>query len=264
MKSYKQNFFVKNKIAIIILVRLKSKRLEQKALLKLHNIKIIELLIKRILKKFPNKCIYICTDNKNNDPLKVIAKMYKINFFRGSEINIFKRIIDMRKKYKFQHFVRVTGDNPFTNTEAIKKMSIDHVKNQNDFTYTNSLPIGTRPEIISYEALKKANDLAIDPNSSEYMTYFFKRKIFKKEKIFFKKKFPKQDLYQITIDTISDYNNVVKNFKATELLISDKKILNKISQFNKKYITKRTRGLRIKTSKYDVSFKGGIANKILN
>ena len=187
MKFYKKNFFTKNKIAIIILVRLNSKRLKKKAIIKLYNYPVIELLIKRFLKKLPRNSIFICTCRNKNNILKQIAKKNMISYFEGSEKNIFKRIIDLRKIYKFNHFVRVTGDNPFTNIDAIKKMSYEHMKSSSDYTYTNCLPVGTRPEIIAFKALKKANSLAIDPNSSEYMTYFFKREIFKKKKFILKK-----------------------------------------------------------------------------
>ena len=52
------------------------------------------------------------------------------------------------------------------------ELSKKHIKNKNDFTFTRSLAAGMKPEIISFKALKKANTLAVDENSSEYLTYF--------------------------------------------------------------------------------------------
>lgn len=264
MKFYKKNFFIKNKIAIIILVRLNSKRLKKKALLKIHDISIIEILIKRIIKKLPGQSVYICTDNNENSEFKKIAKKNKINFFRGSKKNIFKRILDLRKIYKFNHFVRVTGDNPFTNIDAIKKMSLIHMSGSYDYTYTNSLPIGTRPEIISLQALKRANSLAVDPSSSEYMTYFFKRKIFKIKKVNFKKTHPNQSYYQLTIDKLKDYKIMLKNFNKIELFMNDTKLIKKICKINKSFKILKLIKPKIKTSKYNVSFKNKISNEILD
>lgn len=264
MKFYKKNFFIKNKIAIIILVRLNSKRLKKKALLKIHDISIIEILIKRIIKKFPGQSVYICTDNNENSEFKKIAKKNKINFFRGSKKNIFKRILDLRKIYKFNHFVRVTGDNPFTNIDAIKKMSLIHMSGSYDYTYTNSLPIGTRPEIISLQALKRANSLAVDPSSSEYMTYFFKRKIFKIKKVNFKKTHPNQSYYQLTIDKLKDYKIMLKNFNKIELFMNDTKLIKKICKINKSFKILKLTKPKIKTSKYNVGFKNKISNEILD
>ncbi len=264
MKFYKKNFFIKNKIAIIILVRLNSKRLKKKALLKIHDISIIEILIKRITQNLPRQNVYICTDKNKNYELKEIAKKNKINFFRGSKKNIFKRILDLRKKYEFNHFVRVTGDNPFTNIDAMKKMSLIHINNSYDYTYTNSLPIGTRPEIISLQALKRANSLAIDPSSSEYMTYFFKRKIFNIKKVKFKKKYPNQSYCQLTIDKLKDYKILLKNFNKIELFMSDTKLLKKICKINEKFKISKFTKPKIKTMKYDVGFKNKISNEILD
>ena len=64
MKFYRQDFLKKNKIAVIILVRLNSKRLKNKALLKIHKFSVIELLVKRLTKFLSKRNIFICTDKK--------------------------------------------------------------------------------------------------------------------------------------------------------------------------------------------------------
>ena len=81
--------------------------------------------------------------------------------------------MDCIKLKKINHFVRVTGDNPLTDTESILKLAKEHIKNKNDYTYTESLPIGMRPEIYSIKALKKNYKYIEDLNSTEYLTYFF-------------------------------------------------------------------------------------------
>ena len=68
-------------------------------------------------------------------------------------IRIFFRMINAAKKFKFNNVVRITGDNPLTDIDAIIKMSKSHVK-KCDYTYTTNLMIGTRPEIIKVSALK--------------------------------------------------------------------------------------------------------------
>ena len=64
------------------------------------------------------------------------------------------------------------------------------LKIKNDYTYTNSLPIGTRSEVFSINSLKYCSKIAVDRNSSEYLTYFFKE-IFLKFKTINLKKFLK-------------------------------------------------------------------------
>ena len=72
--------------------------------------------------------------------------------------------------------MRVTGDNPLTDIDAILPMCIKHVKNKCDYTYNDSLPRGTRVEIFSLKSLKKNYTKIIDLNSTEYLSYFFRRK----------------------------------------------------------------------------------------
>ena len=153
----KSNFLNDHSVAIIILVRMDQKRLKNKAILKIYNTTIIEILIKRLKKKFGSNSIILCTSSKRkNLYLKKFSIENKIKFFMGSNNNIFKRILDCQNKFKFEHFVRVTGDNPFTDLSAIERLSKVHIHHKNDYTYTNSLPMGTRPEIFSIKSLKDA------------------------------------------------------------------------------------------------------------
>ena len=60
----KGNYLKDRSIAIIILARLESKRLKNKAILKINNNTIIEILIKRLKKKFHFSNVILCTSNK--------------------------------------------------------------------------------------------------------------------------------------------------------------------------------------------------------
>lgn len=242
-----------------------SKRLNNKARLKINNLSLIEILLKKLIKTFPKKQIYICTsDEKNNIYLKKISKKYSINFFEGSKKNIFKRIIDLRKIKKFNHFVRITGDNPFTDIEAINKLIRSHIRKKSDYTYTNSLPIGTKAEVISFSALLKANNLAVDKNSSEYMTYFFKRKIFNRNNVRFKKLYNFQNNLHITIDTKKDLELARNLFKKYSTLMNNQNLINLMSLQKNKFIRKTSKIIKIKTKDYNVSFKKNISNYIIH
>ena len=263
MTYSKKNFFIKNNIAFLIIVRMNSKRLKNKAKLKINNYSLIEILVKRLLKIFPKEQIYICTANTGRELfLKRISSKYKINFFAGDKNNIFKRIIDLRKKVKFNHFVRITGDNPFTDAEAINKMIYSHVAKNKEYTYTNSLPVGTKAEIISFKALETANDLAIDKNSSEYMTFFFKRKLFKRCNIKFKKIFNFQNNLHITIDTIEDLILARKLLYKQSIFINSNKLITLMNLEKKKFLKKDILP-KIKTDEYNVGFKKNIYNTIV-
>jgi spore coat polysaccharide biosynthesis protein SpsF len=69
-------------------------------------------------------------------------------------------MINSAKKFAFNNVVRITGDNPLTDIEAIIKMLNYHINKKSDYTYTTNLMVGTRPEIIKVKALQKCENLA--------------------------------------------------------------------------------------------------------
>ena len=255
MKFLPKNFFLKNKIAILIIARLNSKRLREKARLSLFGLSLIEIIVLRLLKIFNGTQIIICTTkSQKNNFFKDIALKYKIKLFLGSNTNVFKRIIDCQKKFKFNHFARITGDNPLTDINSLYKLSLKHIKNNNDYTFTKSISIGLRSEIISIKALRKAFKLAIDPNSSEYMSYFFQNKIFKYEAVKFKKFLPSEEKYSITIDYLKDFFLLKKIVtKKKDIYLSRKKIVRRLKKFSN--IINITDTFSLKNSKYDVRLK---------
>ena len=131
-------------------------------------------------------------------------------------------------------------------------MSISHINNKNDFTFTNSLAKGMRPEIISMKALIKASNLANDQLSSEYLTYFFLRKSFKFKNVKLKKYLKKENNISITIDYKKDFNLLKRVLKNN--IYKDRKeiILHLKNQKVKKIDSKK---ISIKNKIYDVSFK---------
>ena len=256
MKLLKNNI-LKNKknFKILIISRLSSKRLKNKAKLKINNISIIEILVLRLLKYFEPNQIIICTSNRqNNGFYKKISKKLKISFFSGSELNIFKRILDCRTKFNFTDFVRVTGDNPLTDCPSMIKMLKIHFKNKNDYTFTDSLASGMRPEIISSKALKKASKLAADPFSSEYLSYFFLRKTFKIQKFKLKKYYRYENKLSITVDYKKDYLNLKKLIK-NNIFMKRQDVIKKLKYQKKK--VKNLKSIPVKTNFYDVSLKNG-------
>ena len=108
--------------------------------------------------------------------------------------------------------MRVTGDNPLTDENSIIPMCKTHLNYKCDYTYNDSLPKGMRVEIFSLTALKKNYKKVVDLNSTEYLSYFFKRKdLYKIKRKNFRKYFKQQNLLSISIDTKKDFS-ILKNF----------------------------------------------------
>ena len=234
-----------------------NKRLEKKILKTIDGKSLLEILIIRLLNKFDKKQIVICSSSlSKNDKFKMISKKYGIKLFYGSDKDIFSRMISAAKKFKFNNIVRITGDNPLTDIDAIIKMTTSHIKKKCDYTYTTNLMIGTRPEIIKVSALKKCRSLSIDKFSSEYMTYFFlRKKQFKVNRTKFKEILKNQNKICVTVDYNKEYLLIKKILNNSNLYINHNAILMflKKNNFIKKIAFKRF--IPVITKKYNVSLK---------
>lgn len=245
-------------IGIFLISRLNSSRLPKKAKLKLKNDTMIEFLLKRMIMFFNKNQIVICTSSsKGKEFYKNLSKKYKIKIFFGKNKNVLKRIIDCMKKFKFNHFARITGDNPLTDPHALKVLIKNHIKNKNDYTFTESIPWGLRSEVFSLKALNKCINNIIDKNSTEYLTYFFKRRDhFKIQKISLKKYHKNESNLNISIDYLKDFKMLDMLLKKNNYRydLNRKKITNFLIEKSKpiKIINK----ISLKTSKYNVMFKG--------
>ena len=143
-------FLKEKKVGIFVIAKLGSRRLKNKIKVNINQLTLIEILIQRLIKQIGSKNIIICSSGKDSKKfLHPFKKKYKIKLFFGKNKNVLRRILDCMNNYNYKHFVRVTGDNPFTDCDTIKKMVKSHLKKGNDYTYTNSLPRGMKPEVFS-------------------------------------------------------------------------------------------------------------------
>ena len=167
----KSNFLNDHSVAIIILVRMDSKRLKNKAILKIYNTTIIEILIKRLKKKFGSNSIILCTSSKRkNLYLKKFSIENKIKFFMGSNNNIFKRILDCKINSNL-NISPCDGIIHLPNLSAIERLSKVHIHHKKIILILIAC-LWVQDQKYSHEIFRC--QLAIDQNSSEYLTYFLK------------------------------------------------------------------------------------------
>jgi len=160
---------------ILVAVRMKSHRLPGKTLLPLAGKPVLAHLIERVARAKLPKGVVVCTSTHPDDQrLLEWAAQVGVPAYAGSEDDVMDRFLEAADQYNADFVVRVTGDNPLTDSEAVDAMIDLHLKEGADYTFTEDLPRGTRPEIISVEALRRAHQLAEDPRHSEYMTLYFR------------------------------------------------------------------------------------------
>ena len=259
-------FLEKNDIGILIISRLNSKRLYQKAKLKINKLTLIEITILRLIKFFFRKNLIICSSNTLGKSFyRKIAKKHKIKLFLGSDKNVLNRIIECMEKYEFKHFVRVTGDNVLVDPNSIISLANNHVKNFNDYTYTNCLAQGMECEVFSLSALKTCERIIKDPDSTEYLTYFFRRKeIFKSQCVKLKKYQKSENKLNICVDYFDQFKTLKNLLKSNNnnIFLNRKTVVNFLKR-HKKTINLKSK-VPLVTKKYDVRFKFDIKKKYIN
>jgi spore coat polysaccharide biosynthesis protein SpsF len=176
---------VKNKISIIIEARSTSKRLPKKILLKVKKKTLLEHLINRLKKvKKINNIIIATTTNYQDDKIVALAKKNKVNYYRGSELNVLDRVIKAAKKFNTNIIVRVTSDCPIIDIHLVDQCleiflnnSIDIVSN----AFLRSYPDGMDVEILKLSTLQKSYKYAHNPFLREHITLAIKNnpRIFK-------------------------------------------------------------------------------------
>ena len=248
---------INSKTGLLIICRLNSKRLKNKILRKINSKSLLEILITRLIEKFHKKQIVICSSTlSKNIIFKKIQKKYNVRLFYGNDKDIFSRMIGAAKKFKFNNVVRITGDNPLTDIDAIIKMTKSHIKKKSDYTYTTNLMVGTRPEIINVSALKKCRSLSNDKFSSEYMTFFFlRKKQFKINKVKFKEIMKNQNKICVTVDFKREFLLIKKILNQNNLNIKHNEILNFIKKNNVIRKLPFKRFIPVITKKYNVTLK---------
>lgn len=191
---------------ILVAVRLKSSRLERKALADLFGKPLIIRLFERLNEYIPRDNIVLCTSvNSQDRELYSLAVEHGIHVYRGSELDVASRFLEAADIYDADTIVRVTGDNPLTDSKFILKMLESHDYSGAEYTFVSDLPIGTRAEVIDVNGLRRIRNEWSDPQSSEYMTLFLNRsdKLTQNEMVANSIKISRPEL-RLTVDTPED------------------------------------------------------------
>ncbi len=174
---------MKKKIIGLIPVRLKSKRLFQKPLLKLSDYPLFVHVYKRAkLSPLLDDVIVCCDDEKilkeaKNYNVKCILTSKK---HRNGTERIYEGYLKNRKKYDF--IIDIQGDEPLLNPRHIDQVIKFHIKNVNEDIILPSLKIKSSKDNKSIVKIVKNNKDQVIYLSRSTVPFYFKKKHFFLEK----------------------------------------------------------------------------------
>ncbi len=161
------------KIIACIIVRMNSTRLPKKALSDLNGLPLTLQLIRRLKCSKNISNIVVCTSSHPDDAILLDkANDWGVDSYAGSQKDVLSRLIDVCDLYEADAVLRITGDNPFTDSDNIDRLIEHHIDTSSEYTRTNRLPLGVTAEVMSANMLKKLHKSILDPDQTEYMSFF--------------------------------------------------------------------------------------------
>ena len=198
-----------------------SKRLPGKVLMKIKGKEIIKYIYERLettnIKK--ENIVFATSDDASDDIIERFCNKNSYLCFRGSKNNVAERLLNCAKKFRFDAFIRICGDNVFTDREIINSM-IEIFKKGNYEVVTNTFertfPYGMSVEIINKNFYEKIFPQIIDSSDKEHVT----KNIYENFKNFniynYKSENKKYKDIKLSLDTKKDFEiikKIINSFK---------------------------------------------------
>lgn len=229
---------------ILVQARMRSQRLPGKVMKKIAGRPMIGILFDRLRQSGLD--ILLATSLLSaDDPLAEFARAERIDVFRGDETNVLQRFYLATKERHRDVLVRVTGDNPLTDGQAIHDNVAKYRGLNNPRCYYSSggpkgMPLGTAFEIFSRELLDEAYRNATQPGELEHVTPYMHQNRPGDIAITRVDTWGSASQYRLTVDTEEDFsliNQLVTRFgcdkKSVDEIVA---ILNenpRLAQLNK-------------------------------
>ncbi len=205
----------------LIQSRLTSKRLPNKSLIKINKKEILLRVIDQIKKCKKVKKIYVLIpDTISNKKIEIFLKKKKINFFKGSENNVFDRFYYfLSNKKKFKSFIRISADSPLIDPNIISKSISLYNKNKNYDLITNvfprTFPKGQSVEIVNSNSFLNLKYKKLTKYHKEHVTSYF-YDYHKKFKIKNLLNFKNQNKFDLSVDTKKDLVKISRIINSLE------------------------------------------------
>lgn len=170
---HRENFRPAN-IAVIAACRMKSSRLQQKALLPIVGVPSVDRCLSQCL-AIPavHRVVLATSDLEADAVLRNHTLNGAVNFWQGEPDDVISRYLGACEHFNIDVVVRVTADCPLILPEIITYLLEQHFLSGADYTAARNAAVGTAGEIINVRALKKVRDYFGAAEYSEYMTWYF-------------------------------------------------------------------------------------------
>lgn len=206
------------RVVATIEARMRASRLPNKVMLPIMGRPSLGLMIERLKRsRTVDQILVATTTNQTDDVIVDLCQESTIPFYRGSEEDVLKRIIDAGMKFSADVIVRTTADCPLVDwriadhlIKLYRSGDYDDVSN----VIERSFPLGFDVEVFSFKKLQEIEKTATEQVYREHPPYYFYThpKKFRLKNWKAKGKMNWPDL-RVTLDTKEDYLVLTKIFE---------------------------------------------------
>lgn len=173
-ETLKKEHFKKATIATIVACRLKSSRLEKKAILKIGELPSVERCLKSCMNfKHTQYTILATSDLESDADLSNYTYSPSVIFHKGDPEDVIHRYLGIIDQMNIDIIIRITADMPYVSSEIAELLLADHFRSGADYTAARNSAVGTSVEIINTASLRKVKEHFKSADYSEYMTWYF-------------------------------------------------------------------------------------------
>lgn len=151
-----------------------SRRLPGKVLMPIAGKPLLDHVLGRLdTLSFPVMIVVATSTLAQDDPIALHCISCGVEVFRGSEADVLDRYYQCAIEHGFDHVVRLTADNPFTDIEELQRLIVLHLREGNEYTHSfGSMPLGVGAEIFSFATLERSAREGHAPHHREHVNEY--------------------------------------------------------------------------------------------
>lgn len=162
------------KVGIIIQARMGSARLPGKVLRDIGDLPLLAHVMGRLSQlAHPWPVVVATSTDAHDDAIVAWCRHADVSTFRGSEHDVLDRYVQCARASDFQHVVRLTADNPFTDIHELERLVKLHLADGFDYTHSfGMMPLGVGAEIFTRTALERSHLEGLQPHHREHVNEY--------------------------------------------------------------------------------------------
>jgi spore coat polysaccharide biosynthesis protein SpsF len=164
-------------IGVVVQARMSSVRYPGKVLQMVNGKPLLKYLLESLYRcESVNRLVVATSNKKSDDPVEELCRNIGVDYYRGSLDNVAQRFLEAINVYKFDAFIRLSGDSPLLDYRLVDRAvrifqsaHFDLVTN----TLKRTFPRGQSVEVLDSTVFKKTYSKMLAPDEREHVTRYF-------------------------------------------------------------------------------------------